>query len=126
MYHISVVKNVVKSSIKLNKKGVHYMTGQVGRIFEYLKANKKATGLELWRKCGAMSWAKKISLLKDMLPEMGYKIVKQRIKVYSKFAKREVYVMEYNLIKLPKTTNSKKSKQAKQEKQAKKANTKKK
>lgn len=81
-----------KTEVKLN--------GQVGRIFEYLKENKTATGLELWRNCGAMSWAKKISVLKDILPSMGYKIVKERVQVYSKFAKREVSVMQYTLVKI--------------------------
>lgn len=78
------------------------LNGQIGRIFDYLKENKTATGLELWRKCGAMSWAKKISVLNGILPSMGYTIVKNRIKVYSKFAQREVSVMEYTLVKLPK------------------------
>lgn len=79
------------------------INGQEGRVFEYLKKSKKATGLELLRNCGAMSWAKKISVLNTILPEMGYKIEKEHIKVYSKFAKKDVYVMEYHLVKLPKT-----------------------
>lgn len=78
--------------------------GQEGRIFDYLKENKSATGLELWRKCGAMSWAKKISNLNNILPSMGYVVTKQRIKVFSKFANREVSVMEYTLVRLPKAT----------------------
>lgn len=86
------------------------LNGQIGRIFEYLKENKSATGLELWRKCGAMSWAKKISVLNEILPTMGYVITKQRVKVYSKFAQKEVSVMEYTLTKLPqkKATSKKK------------------
>lgn len=85
----------------MNKKETG-LNGQVGRIFDYLKENKSATGLELWRKCGAMSWAKKISVLNEILPAMGYAIQKQRVQVYSKFAGREVSVMEYTLVKLPK------------------------
>lgn len=77
-----------------------YIGGQPGRIFEYLKSNKKATGLELWRKCGAMSWAKKISLLNEILPTMGYAIHKERIQVYSKFAGKKVWVMQYTLAKI--------------------------
>ena len=86
------------------KKGTTIIGGQPGRIFEYLKSNKSATGLELWRNCGAMSWAKKISVLNEILPTMGYAIQKQRVQVYSKFAKKDVWVMEYTLVKL----NSKK------------------
>lgn len=85
-----------------------YIGGQPGRIFEYLKANKSATGLELWIKCGAMSWAKKISLLNEILPPMGYAIHKERIQVYSKFAGKKVWVMQYTLVKLQK--NRKKAK----------------
>lgn len=77
-----------------------YIGGQPGRIFEYLKENKSATGLELWRKCGAMSWAKKISILNNILPTMGYAIHKERIQVYSKFAGKKVWVMQYTLVKL--------------------------
>lgn len=51
-----------------------------------------------------MSWAKKISVLNEILPTMGYAIQKQRVQVYSKFAKKDVWVMEYTLVKL----NSKK------------------
>lgn len=91
---------------KTNKKET-YISGQPGRIFEYLKANKKATGLELWRKCGAMSWAKKISLLNEILPPMGYAIQKQRIQVYSKFAGKKVWVMQYMLIKTQKGRKAK-------------------
>lgn len=78
------------------------INGQEGRIFDYLKDNKSATGLELWRKCGAMSWAKKVSNLNNILPAMGYVITKQRVQVYSKFAQKKVWVMEYTLVKLPK------------------------
>ena len=77
------------------------LNGQIGRIFDYLKENKSATGLELWRKCGAMSWAKKISVLNEILPSMGYVITKQRVQVFSKFAQKNVWVMEYTLTKLP-------------------------
>lgn len=90
------------------KKEEIKLGGQIGRIFEYLKENKSATGLELWRKCGAMSWAKKISVLNEILPSMGYKIVKERIQVYSKFAQREVWVMQYTLQKMSSKTSSRK------------------
>lgn len=86
---------------KTNNKE-NYISGQPGRIFEYLKVNKSATGLELWRKCGAMSWAKKISILNEILPSMGYAIHKERIQVYSKFAGRNVWIMKYSLVKLNK------------------------
>lgn len=91
-------------------KNTNLLNGQIGRIFNYLQENKSATGLELWRKCGAMSWAKKISVLNEILPTMGYVITKQRVKVYSKFAQKEVSVMEYTLTKLPqkKATSKKK------------------
>lgn len=83
---------------KENKKATS-IGGQPGRIFEYLKENKSATGLELLRKCGAMSWAKKISLLNEILPTMGYAINKERIQVYSKFAGKKVWIMKYILVK---------------------------
>ena len=77
------------------------LTGQLGRIFDYMENGRPATGLELWRNCGVMSWAKKISLLNEILPSMGYVITKQRVKVFSKFAGREVSVMEYTLVRMP-------------------------
>ena len=83
------------------------MNGQLQRIFEYLKANKSATGLELLRNCGVASWSKRIFELNNILPEMGYKIVKTRVQVYSKFAKREVWVMEYTLSKIGKGKKAK-------------------
>ena len=85
--------------MKKQKQETAVLNGQIGRIFDYLKENKSATGLELWRKCGAMSWAKKISVLNEILPGMGYIIIKQRVKVFSKFAQKDVYVMEYTLQK---------------------------
>ena len=77
------------------------LPGQLGRIFNYLQTYESATGLDLWRNCGVMSWAKKISVLNEILPSMGYAIAKQRIDVYSKFAQKYVSVMEYTLVKLP-------------------------
>ena len=85
----------------MTKKQTITLTGQQGRIFNYLEDGKSATGLELWRKCGVMSWAKKISDLNNILPTMGYVITKQRVKVFSKFAGREVSVMEYTLVRMP-------------------------
>ena len=83
------------------KKEKITLSGQQGRIFNYLEDGKSATGLELWRNCGVMSWAKKISDLNNILPSMGYVITKQRVKVFSKFAGKQVSVMEYTLVKLP-------------------------
>lgn len=110
LYNLSVVRKYLEKGVsKMTKKAKKTkkaskqeitLSGQIGRIFEYLKENKSATGLELWRKCGAMSWAKKISVLNGILPAMGYKIVKQRVQVYSKFAQRKVYVMLYTLQKI--------------------------
>lgn len=90
-------------------KNTNLLNGQIGRIFNYLQENKSATGMDLWKKCGAMSWAKKISVLNEILPSMGYVITKQRVQVFSKFAQKNVWVMEYTLTKLPskKKTNSK-------------------
>lgn len=96
---------------KETKKEANVLPGQLGRIFNYMKDNKSVTGLELWRNCGAMSWAKKISVLNEILPSMGYAIAKKRIEVYSKFAQKYVWVMEYTLVKLEKKAKrSKKSK----------------
>lgn len=75
------------------------MTRQENLIFQYLKENKSATGLELWRKCGVMSWAKVISTLQEKLVDTKYVITKTRIKVYSKFAGKNVYVMKYSLVR---------------------------
>lgn len=82
-------------------KNTNLLNGQIGRIFNYLQENKSATGMDLWKKCGAMSWAKKISVLNEILPSMGYVITKQRVQVFSKFAQKNVWVMEYTLTKLP-------------------------
>lgn len=84
------------------------MNGQQSRIFEYLKTNKSATGLELLKHCGVMSHSKRIWELNQILPEMGYKITKTRVKVWSRIARKDVWVMEYTLSKQCK--KSKKSK----------------
>lgn len=73
------------------------MNRQEELIFQYLKKNKEATGLELLRKCGVLSWAKIISNLREKLQDTKYVILKERIKVYSKFAGKKVYVMKYRL-----------------------------
>lgn len=73
------------------------MNRQEKLIFQYLKKNKEATGLELWRKCGVMSWAKIISNLREKLQDTNYVIIKERVKVYSKFAGKKVSVMKYRL-----------------------------
>lgn len=72
------------------------------RIFEYLKANKSATGMELLRHCGVLCYTKRISELRAILPCYGYTIIDEYIKVYSKIAKREVRVKEYKLAKIKK------------------------
>lgn len=95
---------------EVTKEQENELPGQLGRIFRYMKDNKSVTGLELWRNCGAMSWAKKISVLNEILPAMGYTIVKKRIEVYSKFAQRYVWVMEYTLVKLEKKASKSKKK----------------
>lgn len=84
------------------------MTQQQSLIFEYLKENKSATGLELLKHCGVASWSKRIFQLNQILPEMGYKIIKTRVQVYSKYARKQVWVMEYTLSKLPKKAKAKK------------------
>lgn len=70
------------------------------RIFEYLKANKTATGMELLRNCGVMCYTKRISELRAILPCYGYTILGEFIKVYSKLAGRKVRVKEYKLARL--------------------------
>lgn len=72
------------------------------RIFEYLKANKSATGMELLRNCGVLCYTKRISELRSILPDYGYTIIDRYIQVYSKIAKRNVRVKEYTFAKLKK------------------------
>lgn len=78
------------------------MTPQQSVIFEYLKTNKSATGLELLKRCGVMSHSKRIWELNQILPDMGYKIIKTRVQVRSKIYNKQVWVMEYTLSKLTK------------------------
>ena len=80
---------------------------QQERIFEYLKANKKATGMELLNKCGVLCYTKRISELRSILPVRGYTIIGNFVKVYSRFAKKNVYVKEYTLTKIKQTKRSK-------------------
>ena len=81
---------------------MNYKT-QRERIFEYLKANKSATGMELLRHCGVICYTKRISELRATLPETGYTIIDKFITVYSKIAGRKVKVKEYTLARLKKS-----------------------
>lgn len=80
---------------------MNYKT-QRERIFEYLKANKSATGMELLRHCGVLSYTKRISELRAILPCYGYTITDEYIKVYSRLAGKKVRVKQYTLAKLKK------------------------
>lgn len=75
------------------------MRKQMERVYQYLKQNKSATGLELLRNCGVLSYTKVISELRRELPKQGYTIVGERIKVKSKF-NGTASVMEYSLARL--------------------------
>lgn len=72
------------------------------RIFEYLKSNKRATGMDLLRNCGVLCYTKRISELRSILPDYGYTIIDQYVKVYSRIAKRYVSVKEYTLTRIKK------------------------
>lgn len=75
------------------------MKNQIQRVYQYLKQNKSATGLELLRNCGVLSYTKVISELRRELPKQGYTIVGERIKVKSKF-NGTATVMEYSLTRI--------------------------
>lgn len=77
------------------------MRTQTERVYKYLKENKIATGLELLRNCGVLSYTKIISELRRELPEKGYTIVGEYIKVKTKF-NGTTSVMQYSLAKLSK------------------------
>lgn len=81
---------------------MNYKT-QRERIFEYLKSNKSATGMDLLRHCGVLCYTKRISELRAILPEQGYTIIDHFITVYSKIAQRKVKVKEYTLARLKKS-----------------------
>lgn len=77
------------------------MREQSERVYKYLRENKTATGLELLRNCGVMSYTKVISELRRELPEQGYTITGEYIKVKTKF-NGITRVMKYSLAKLAK------------------------
>ena len=57
---------------------------QKQRIFDYLKKNKTATGLELFKYTGTMSYTKVISQIRNELPKKGYTNAGKIIKVKTK------------------------------------------
>jgi len=77
------------------------MRNQLERVYKYLRENKTATGLELLRNCGVLSYTKVISELRQELPLQGYTIVGEYIKVKTKF-NGTTSVMQYSLAKLGK------------------------
>lgn len=77
------------------------MKTQKERVFEYLKKNKTATGLELLRNCGVLSYTKAISILRQELPYQGYTITGERIVIHSKY-NGKTRVMKYTLSRLKK------------------------
>ena len=72
---------------------------QKQRIFDYLKKNKKATGLELLKYTGTMSYTKVISQLRNELPKKGYTIYGKFIEVKTKYNGIS-RVKEYSLARL--------------------------
>ena len=72
---------------------------QKQRIFAYLKNNKTATGLELLKYTGTMSYTKVISQLRNELPKKGYTISGKFIKVKTKYNGTS-RVKEYSLARL--------------------------
>ena len=77
------------------------MKDQKERVYKYLQDNKTATGLELLRNCGTISYTKVISDLRRELPELGYTITGEYIKVKTKY-NGITKVMQYSLAKLAK------------------------
>ena len=74
---------------------------QQKRIFEYLKANKSATGLELLKNCGVICYTKAISRLRQTLPLIGYTIVGEYITVKTRFNGKS-RVIKYTLARIKK------------------------
>ena len=72
---------------------------QKQRIFDYLKKNKTATGLELLKHTGTMSYTKVISQLRNELQKKGYTIYGKFIKVKTKYNGIS-RVKEYSLARL--------------------------
>lgn len=77
------------------------MKDQKERVYKYLQENKTATGLELLRHCGVISYTKVISELRRELPLKGYTITGEYIKVKTKF-NGTTNVVQYSLARLAK------------------------
>lgn len=77
------------------------MKTQRERVFEYLKANKSATGLELLRQCGVICYTKRISELRIILQKKGYTITDEYVKVKTRFNGYQ-YVKRYTLTRIKK------------------------
>lgn len=77
------------------------MKTQEQRIFEYLKKNQTATGLELLKHTGSICYTKAISRLRKELPYEGYTITGKYINVKTKYNGIS-RVMEYSLARLKK------------------------
>ena len=75
------------------------MKNQMQRVFQYLKQNKTATGLELLKNCGVISYTKVISKLRRELPTEGYTIIGELIKVKTRF-NGVSRVMQYSLTRI--------------------------
>ena len=77
------------------------MKTQEQRIYDYLKKNKTATGLELLKNCGVICYTKAISRLRKELPYEGYTITGEYITVKTRFNGKS-RVMQYSLARLKK------------------------
>ena len=77
------------------------MKNQEQRVFDFLKKNKTATGLQLLQNCGVLSYTKRISQLRRTLPAEGYNITSEYIKVRTRY-NGVTSVKKYTLVKLPK------------------------
>ena len=75
------------------------MKNQRTRILEYLKENKSATGLELLKHCGVICYTKRISELREILPDKGYYITDKFVKVKTRYNGVQ-RVKEYTLTRI--------------------------
>lgn len=85
------------------------MNNQQQMIFDYLKQHKYATGLELLRNCGTLSYTKRISELRRLLANKGYLITGEFIKVKTRFNGWQK-VKQYTLVKISKKKTVKRKK----------------
>jgi hypothetical protein len=85
------------------------MNNQQQMIFDYLKQHKSATGLELLRNCGTLSYTKRISELRRLLANEGYLITGEFIKVKTRFNGWQK-VKQYTLVKVSKKKTVKRKK----------------